>query len=180
MSRLRTSALVGPPGQASTGGELHLIGTAGLLLTLPQVPTNRERFYCLLQSRALLTHADAIEALWGEGANGGPLYAKNILAIYVSRLRRTGHSIDNYPGVGYRLRKGAFEISSDLQSLSVLRGSRKTWGGGGRASGPLAPQEPYCTKRHITTSARQKARTSEISVERAERGSPRSKAAMIA
>ena len=52
MSRLKPS---GPPGQASIGGgELHLTGTAGLLRTLPQLPTNRERFYCLLQSRSLL------------------------------------------------------------------------------------------------------------------------------
>jgi hypothetical protein len=113
MSRLKTSALIGPSGQASTGGELHLTGTAGLLRALPQVPTNRQRFFCLLQSRSLLTHADAIEALWGDGANGGPLYAKNILAIYVSRLRRTGHSIDNYPGVGYRLQKGGFAMEAD-------------------------------------------------------------------
>jgi|ERR1700680_5098302 hypothetical protein len=105
-------SLIGAPG-TSTGGELHVIGTIALLRLLPGVPTDRERFLSLLRSRSLLTHADAINALWGEGANGGPLYAQNILAIYVSRLRRAGHLIENYRGIGYRIRDSASGVAAE-------------------------------------------------------------------
>jgi DNA-binding response OmpR family regulator len=90
-----------------------VIGTAALLRLLPQVRTDRERLLSLLRSRSLVTHADAIEALWGKEANGGPLYAQHILAIYVSRLRRAGHSIENYRGIGYRIPKPASGIAAD-------------------------------------------------------------------
>jgi len=89
-------------GQPPPGGHLHVIGIAGLLELLPETRTDRERFLSMLRSRPFVTHADAIEALWGKHENGGPLYAQHILAIYVSRLRRSGYVIENYRGIGYR------------------------------------------------------------------------------
>lgn len=85
--------------------ELHIVTTRALLQALPVVRTDRERFLSLLRSRPFVTHADAIDALWGTNENGGPLYAQHILAIYVSRLRRAGHEIENYPGLGYRIQE---------------------------------------------------------------------------
>jgi hypothetical protein len=101
----RLPAIIGGHGKSLAGGELHVTGTTAMLQWLPRVSTDAERFLSLLRSSPLLTHANAVKALWGESANGGPLYAQNILATYVSRLRRAGHSIENYPGVGYRLRE---------------------------------------------------------------------------
>jgi hypothetical protein len=110
----RLPAVAGAPRKSSRiGGDLHVIGTAALLWLLPQVRTDRERLLSLLRSRSLVTHADAIEALWGEDANGGPLYAQHILAIYVSRLRRAGYPIENYRGVGYRIRKPVPGIAAE-------------------------------------------------------------------
>lgn len=86
-------------------GALDVIGTSALLRLLARAPSDCERFLSLLRCRSLLTHGEAIEALWGEKADGGPLYAQNILAIYASRLRRAGHPIETYPGVGYRLQE---------------------------------------------------------------------------
>jgi hypothetical protein len=91
---------------ASKSRELHVITRKALLQALSGVQTDRERFLSLLRSRPLVTHADAIEALWGTSEHGGPLYAQNILAIYVSRLRRAGHVIENYAGIGYRIHEG--------------------------------------------------------------------------
>ena len=87
------------------GRELHVVTAKALLQALPVIHTDRERFLSLLRSRPFVTHADAIEALWGRNENGGPLYAQHILAIYVSRLRRAGHVIENYPGLGYRIQE---------------------------------------------------------------------------
>lgn len=92
-------------GEASVCGELHVIGTKRLLRALPIIRTDRERFLSVLRSRSLVTHADAIEALWGANENGGPLYAQHLLAIYVTRLRRAGHLIENHRGVGYRIQE---------------------------------------------------------------------------
>jgi hypothetical protein len=105
--------LTGGPGRPSTGGELHRIGTAAMLRVLPQIRTDRERFLSVLRSRSFVSHADAIEALWGQNRNGGPLYAQNILAIYVSGLRRAGHSIENYRGIGYRIRDSASGVAAE-------------------------------------------------------------------
>src|ERR1700686_1971916 len=63
----RLPAVAGAPRRSSRiGGDLHVIGTAALLWLLPQARTDRERLLSLLRSRSLVTHADAIEALWGE------------------------------------------------------------------------------------------------------------------
>jgi len=83
------------------------------LRLLPQNRSDRERFLSLLRSRAFLTHADAIEALWGEHSEGGPLFAQHILAIYVSRLRRAEHSIENYRGIGYRIRQSRCDVAAE-------------------------------------------------------------------
>jgi hypothetical protein len=56
----------------SRHGNLTVIGTAALLRALPKVRSERERFLAVLRSRSFLTHADAIEALWGESEDGGP------------------------------------------------------------------------------------------------------------
>ena len=61
----------------------------------------------MLRSRNLLPHTDAIEALWGANSHGAPLFAQYILAIDVARLRRAGHAIENYRGIGYRIRESA-------------------------------------------------------------------------
>src|ERR1700751_3058750 len=89
----------------SAGGELHVIGTTALLRLLPELRSDRERFLSMLRLRTFLPHADAIKALWGDNSDGGPLYAQHILAIYVARLRRAGHSIENYRGIGYRIQE---------------------------------------------------------------------------
>ena len=89
----------------SPDGELHVIGAGVLLRLLSQSRSDRERFLSMLRSRPFLTHADAIAALWGEHGDGGPLFAQHILAIYVSRLRRAGHLIENHRGMGYRIRQ---------------------------------------------------------------------------
>jgi DNA-binding response OmpR family regulator len=94
-----------------SSGVLHVIGMPAMLRVLPEIRSERERFLCMLRSRPVLTHADAIEALWGEDGNGGPLYAQHILAIYVSRLRRAGYLIENYQGFGYRLRQPALQAA---------------------------------------------------------------------
>jgi len=99
-------------GQPLTGGELHVIDTKALLRALPDIRTDRDRFLSVLRSRPLVTHADAIEALWGANENGGPLYAQQILAIYVSRLRRAGYPIENYRGIGYRIRETASGVTT--------------------------------------------------------------------
>jgi hypothetical protein len=90
-------------GDLLIGGTLHVVGSAALLRVLPEIRSDRERFLWMLRSRPVLTHAEAIEALWGEDGNGGPLYAQHILAIYVARLRKAGHSIENCRGAGYRM-----------------------------------------------------------------------------
>jgi hypothetical protein len=84
-----------------------------MLQWLPRVSTDAERFLSFLRSSPFLTHANAVKALRGESANDGPLCAQNILAAYISRLRRAGHSIENYPGVGYRLREPAGGIVAE-------------------------------------------------------------------
>ena len=85
------------------GGQLHVVTAKAFLQILPVINTDRERFLSLLRSRPLVTHAEAIDALWGTSENGGPLYAQHILAIYISRLRRAGHVIENYRGFGYAI-----------------------------------------------------------------------------
>ena len=91
-------------GPQPSGGHLHVTGTAALLRVLPEIHSNRERLLILLRSRPFLTHTEAIEALWSENKTGDPLYAREIVATYVSRLRRAGHSIENCRGSGYRMR----------------------------------------------------------------------------
>jgi DNA-binding response OmpR family regulator len=65
--------------------------------------SNRQRLLILLRSRPFVTYTEAIDALWGDAKTGGPLYAHQIVATYVSRLRKAGHSIENCRGSGYRM-----------------------------------------------------------------------------
>src|ERR1700751_5414952 len=89
----------------SAGGGLHVIGITAVLGLFAGLHSDRERFLSMLRSRTFLPHADAIKALWGDNSDGGPLYAQHILAIYVARLRRAGHAIENYRGIGYRIQE---------------------------------------------------------------------------
>jgi DNA-binding response OmpR family regulator len=93
------------PRTPGRGGELHIIGMKAFLRALPVIRTDRERLLSMLRSRPFVTYSDAIEALWGGNEDGGPLYAQHILGIYVSRLRRAGHLIENFHGIGYRIQE---------------------------------------------------------------------------
>jgi hypothetical protein len=97
----------------SAGGELHVIGITAFLRLLPELHSDRERFLSMLRLRTFLPHADAIKALWGDNSDGGPLYAQHILAIYVARLRRAGHAIENYRGIGYRIQEPGGGVAAE-------------------------------------------------------------------
>ncbi|KKL74698.1 hypothetical protein LCGC14_2062310 [marine sediment metagenome] len=45
-----------------------------------------------------------IELLWGDDPDGGPLYAKNIVAVMIHRLRKRGYNIETWAGIGVRMR----------------------------------------------------------------------------
>jgi len=99
----QNGSFAGEAGNLPTGGILHVIGTMALLRVLPEIRSNRQRLLILLRSRPFVTYTEAIDALWGDTKTGGPLYAHQIVATYVSRLRKAGHSIENCRGSGYRM-----------------------------------------------------------------------------
>ncbi len=75
-------------------------------LKIDKLPTKHPQV--LLQ--ALLWQLDryisleaAIDLLWGNDPDGGPLYAKNIVAVTIHRLRQEGHKIETCR-LGMRIR----------------------------------------------------------------------------
>ena len=58
----------------------------------------------LWQLDRFIPYDAAIDLLWGNDPDGGPLHAKNVLAIIVHRLRKQGYKIETWSGVGLRMK----------------------------------------------------------------------------
>lgn len=58
----------------------------------------------LWQCDRFVPYPAVIDLLWGDQADGGPLYAIPIIHQYVLKLRQEGHVIETWWGIGIRMR----------------------------------------------------------------------------
>ncbi len=74
----------------------------------PLTPTEHRILSLLWSQRSRLVRSEAIiEHLYGDDPNGGPLYARTLVTVYMSKLRKkltgTPYEIRNQWMTGYRL-----------------------------------------------------------------------------
>ena len=75
----------------------------------PHTPCGREKLrQALLWQLGRFVPYDAIEdVIWGGNEDGGPLFSKQIIHRYAYQLRKQGHTIEAWTGVGLKMRRGA-------------------------------------------------------------------------
>ena len=61
----------------------------------------------LWQLGRLVPYEALKDVLWGGREDGGPLDAQHIIRHYVYLLRKEGHSIETWTGVGLKMRREA-------------------------------------------------------------------------
>lgn len=85
---------------------LTIITTSALLRSLPPSRITMERHFheILWRNRERwLSKPRLIEELWGDDPQGGPLYARRQLDVYVCKARHLGWPIVTRHGFGMRL-----------------------------------------------------------------------------
>ncbi len=110
-SRVRESSLLKQPNYTPLGEPGHWTQKINDLLAEPlkvdKLPTKHPQVLLqalLWQLDRFISYDAIVDLLWGNDPDGGPLCAKNIIAVTIHRLRQEGHKIETEHGFGIRLR----------------------------------------------------------------------------